>query len=363
MKTRLKRQTFVTLTALIALLAISIACGTETQNNQGSEVTPVTPKALSSSTALPVTEAVKIISVDGSSTVFPVTEAVAEEYYIKTNGEIPVTVGVSGTGGGMKKFCRGETHISNASRPQKEKERILCEEGGFTSVELPVAIDGLTVVVNKENDFVDCMTVAQLNTIWDPSSEGKITMWNQVDPSWPAEKMELYGPGQDSGTFDYFTETVNGESQASRGDFTASEDDNVLVTGVSGDKYALAYFGYAYFAENADKLKAIEIVNDQGNCVAPEAAAINSGEYNPLSRPLFIYVRGDVATVEPVKSFVEFYLSSAGRALVGEVGYVAYPDEVYELALGRLQSANTQLLWGGDNPKSGGVLERLKNNQ
>ena len=221
----------------------------------------------------------------------------------------------------------------------------------------------MTVVVNKENDFVDCMTVAQLNTIWDPSSEGKITMWNQVDPSWPAEKMELYGPGQDSGTFDYFTETVNGESQASRGDFTASEDDNVLVTGVSGDKYALAYFGYAYFAENADKLKAIEIVNDQGNCVAPEAAAINSGEYNPLSRPLFIYVRGDVATVEPVKSFVEFYLSSAGRALVGQVGYVAYPDEVYELALGRLQSANTQLLWGGDNPKSGGVLERLKNNQ
>ena len=351
MTTSLKKQTFITLILLAALLVISIACSTENQTKEESETPAATSKDL------------QIISLDGSSTVFPVTEAVAEEYYIKTKGEIPVTVGVSGTGGGMKKFCRGETHISNASRPQKEKERVLCEEGGFTSVELPVAIDGITVVVNKENDFVDCMTVEQLNTIWDPSSEGKITMWNQVDPAWPAEKMELYGPGQDSGTFDYFTETVNGESQASRGDFTASEDDNVLVTGVSGDKYALAYFGYAYYAENASKLKAIKIVNDQGDCVAPEAAAINSGVYNPLSRPLFIYVRGDVAGVEPVKSFVEFYLSPTGRDLVGEAGYVAYPDEVYELALGRLQNVNTELLWGGASPKSGGILERLKNNQ
>jgi len=343
-------KTFTTLSTALIVIGIITACTTPSIVMEDG-VSAVKPQNI------------KIISIDGSSTVFPITEAVAEEFYIKTKRQSPVTVGVSGTGGGMKKFCRGETHISNASRPQTEKEIALCQESGLSSIELPIAIDGITVVVNKDNDFIDCLSVEQLNKIWNPSAEDKITMWNQIDSSWPAEKMELYGPGQDSGTFDYFTETVNGESQASRGDFTASEDDNVLITGVAGDKYALAYFGYAYYSENSSKLKAVEIVNEVGDCVFPDDKTINNGEYNPLSRPLFIYVRSDVADVEPIKTFVEFYLSPVGRELLGQVGYVAYPDNVYDLALERFTNINTECLWCSDNPKTGGVLERLKDNR
>ena len=192
------------------------------------------------------------IKIDGSSTVFPITEAVAEEFGNLTDGNVRIVVGVSGSGGGFKKFCAGETDISNASRPIKQQEVDICEDAGVEFIEIPVALDGLSVMVNPENDFVECVSIKQLNTLWNPQAEGKIQQWDQIDPAWPAEKIQLYGPGVDSGTFDYFTETVNGESQASRGDFVASEDDNVLVHGISGDKGSLGYFGYAYYLENRD---------------------------------------------------------------------------------------------------------------
>ena len=219
------------------------------------------------------------ISVDGSSTVFPITEAMAEEFGNTTGGNVRITVGVSGTGGGFKKFCAGETHISDASRPIKQSEVDLCAEAGVEYIEIPVAIDGLSVIVNPNNDFVECMTVDELHTVWAPEAEGVVTKWSQIRAGWPDEDIRLYAPGVDSGTFDYFTETVNGESQASRGDFLPSEDDNVLVTGISGDQGALGYFGYAYYAENADRLKLVAIDGGDG-CITPTDETINNGTYS-----------------------------------------------------------------------------------
>ena len=302
------------------------------------------------------------IAVDGSSTVFPITEAVAEEFGYLTNGSVRVTVGVSGTGGGFKKFCNGETQVSDASRPIRETEVALCAEGGVEYIEIPVAIDGLTVVVNKENDFVECMTVAELNKMWAPEAEDIITDWNQVRASWPAEKMELYAPGVDSGTFDYFTDTVNGESGASRGDFTASEDDNVLVTGVAGSRNGIGYFGYAYYVENAERLKAVAIDGDDG-CVSPTDAAINDGSYSPLSRPLFIYVRKDAASQPHIAEFIRYYLSGEGQQLAAEVGYIPYPQEVYDLALAKFNNGTAGTVFGGENPLEGSVAEVLAANQ
>jgi phosphate transport system substrate-binding protein len=307
----------------------------------------------------PLAELSGDIAIDGSSTVFPITEAVAEEFGLLTDGNVRVTVGVSGTGGGFEKFCNGETLISDASRPIKSSEIELCQQAGVDFIEIPVAIDGLTVMVNPENDFVECMTVEELNTIWAPEAEGRVNNWNQVRPDWPDQPLRLYGAGVDSGTFDYFTEVINGEAQASRGDFTASEDDNVLVQGIAGDRNSLGFFGYAYYVGNQDQLKAVAIDGGSG-CVTPTDETINNGTYTPLSRPLFIYVRKDAAEQPHVRELVNYYLSQEGRQLVSEVGYIPFPDEVYELALDRFQDGATGTVFGGDNPQEGTVAEVLR---
>ena len=298
------------------------------------------------------------IPIDGSSTVFPVTEAVAEQFGDLAGRNVRAVVGISGTGGGFKKFCASETVISNASRPIKQKEVDLCAAAGIEYIELPVAIDGLSVVVNPQNDFLDCLTVEQLNMIWKPESEGVITKWNQVDPSWPAEDIKMYAPGVDSGTFDYFTEAINGDGGVSRGDFVASEDDNVLVQGVSGDKYSLGYFGYAYYVENRDKVKVVPIDGGSG-CIAPTDDAINNGSYAPLSRPLFIYVRADAAQEPHIAEFVRYYLSDQGQQLAASVGYIPFPQEVYALSLTKFNAGTVGTVFGGNNAFNGPVAEGL----
>ena len=268
-----------------------------------------------------------IVKVDGSSTVYPITEAVAEEFQIATR--IKVTVGVSGTGGGFKKFCRGETAVSNASRPIKLNEIKKCKDAGIKFIELPIAYDAISVVINKKNDWAKEMTTAELKKMWEPAAQGKITKWSQIRDGWPDKPLRLYGPGADSGTFDYFTEAVIEESKAIRGDFTASEDDNVLVKGVSGDKGGIAYFGLAYYEENKNLLKAVAIKNKRGNFIIPELKTIMNGSYNPLSRPLFIYINAEKVNSDPkVKKFVEFYIKHAAT-LSEEVGYVPFSKEEY----------------------------------
>lgn len=271
------------------------------------------------------------VRIDGSSTVFPVTEAVAEEFQIANPG-MRVTVGISGTGGGLQKFCSGETDLSNASRRIKESELETCRANGIEPIELEVAFDGLSVVVNPQNEFCDCLTVDELKRIWEPGSE--IERWSQVRPDWPDREIALYGPGTDSGTFDYFTEAIVGEEDASRPDYTASEDDNVLVQGIAGDRYSLGYFGYAYYAENTERLKLVG-VDDGTGCVQPTPETIENGEYAPLSRPLSIYVSASALQRPEVESFVRFYLQNA-RELVPEVGYVPLSPERYQANLDRI---------------------------
>ena len=270
----------------------------------------------------------KIIKIDGSSTVYPITEAVAEEYQIAT--KVKVTVGISGTGGGFKKFCRGETDVQNASRPILKKEMDACKEAGIQYIELPVAYDGLTVVVNKNNDFVKSLTVEELKKMWEPSAQGKVKTWKQVNPAYPDTALKLFGAGSDSGTFDYFTEAVVGKAKSSRGDYTASEDDNVLVQGVQSDKGGLGYFGFAYFEENQDKLRAVPIVAKKGAAaVMPTYESVKNGTYQPLARPLFIYVNATSAAFKPeVKAFINFYLDNA-PTLVKEVKYIPLPANEY----------------------------------
>jgi phosphate transport system substrate-binding protein len=264
------------------------------------------------------------VAIDGSSTVFPISEAVAEEFQIE-NADVRVTVGFSGSGGGFKRFCAGETDISDASRPINDDERATCAAAGIEFTEVPVAWDGLSVIVNPANDFVSCLTTAELRRIWEPGST--VTTWSDVRPSWPAEPIRLYGPGTDSGTFDYFTETINGESGASRPDFQASEDDNILVQGIAGDEFALGYFGYAYYAENSDRLKLVEVDGGDG-CVAPSDATIEDGSYAPLARPLFIYVKHASLLRPEVLAFVRFYLENA-PTLVPSTGYHALSADEY----------------------------------
>ena len=268
----------------------------------------------------------KIIKIDGSSTVYPITEAVAEEF--QAAQKVKVTVGESGTGGGFKKFCRGETDISNASRPISQKEMDLCKEAGIQYIELPIAYDGLTVVVNSKNDWVKSLSVDELKKIWSPGSSVK--KWNQINPAYPDKPIALFGPGTASGTFDYFTEAINGKAKASRSDYTPSEDDNVLVQGVSSNQNAMAYFGYAYYEENKDKLRAIPIVAKAGaTAVMPSVESVKNGTYQPLSRPLFIYVNATAAAFKPeLKAFVNFYIANAPK-LVQEVKYVPLPSEDY----------------------------------
>jgi phosphate transport system substrate-binding protein len=287
----------------------------------------------------PLSAAVDIVEIDGSSTVYPIAEAVAEEFQIETG--IKVTVGVSGTGGGFKKFCRGDTVISNASRPIKAKEIKKCDEAGIDFIEIPVAFDALTVVVNKGNDWANELTIEELKKIWEPAAQGKITNWNQVRPSFPDMPLKLYGPGADSGTFDYFTEAVNGESKAIRGDFTASEDDNIIVKGVAGDKGGMGYFGLAYFTENSETLKAVKIKNAAGKFIMPSLEAAQNGSYNPLSRPLFIYLNAKKAAFDVnVKKFVDFFLNNA-KKFSAEVGYVPFTDKEYTAIIDHYKKLKT----------------------
>lgn len=299
-----------------------------------------------------------IIKVDGSSTVYPITEAIAEEFQ-KNSKNVKVTVGISGTGGGFKKFCRGETHISNASRPILKKEIDLCKENGIEYIELPVAYDGLAVIVNKNNNWVKSLTVEDLKKIWAPESQGVVTKWNQVKTEWPDGKIKLYGPGVDSGTFDYFTEAIMGKARASRGDYTASEDDNVLVQGIAGDKFSLGYFGLAYYEENKDKLRLVPIVNPKtGKEVLPSMKTVMDGSYQPLSRPLFIYVnKKDAAENKDIKDFVNFYLKKAPQ-LVKQVKYIPLPDKAYTLATERFAKMKTGSMFGGE-PEVGVKIEDL----
>jgi phosphate transport system substrate-binding protein len=276
------------------------------------------------------------IEIDGSSTVYPISQAVAEEFMIGTRGGVRVTVGFSGTGGGFRRFCAGETEISNASRAIKDDERLLCEQAGVDPLELQVAIDGLAVVVHPQNDMVQCVTTDELRRMWEPGST--VRLWSEVREGLPAQPLRLYGPGTNSGTFDYFTEAIMGEEDASRSDYAASEDDNVLVQGVSGDVNALGYFGYAYYIENEGRLRAIGVDNGSG-CVEPTADNVTSGRYAPLSRPLFIYVnRADLQRPE-VAEFVRFYMEHAAE-LVGEVGYVPMDAADYRANISRIPQAS-----------------------
>jgi phosphate transport system substrate-binding protein len=272
------------------------------------------------------------IRIDGSSTVFPITEAVAEEFQ-KLNRRVRVTVGISGTGGGFKKFGAGEIDINDASRSIKQSEIQKAEQNGIEFIELPIAYDGLSVVVNRDNDFVDHLTVTELRKIWQPGST--VMNWSDIRPEWPKKSIHLYGPGTDSGTFDYFTKVINGKSQASRPDFTASEDDNVLVMGVAGDENSLGFFGYAYYWENRSKLKLVPVDGGQGP-IAPSGKTINDGTYKPLSRPIFIYVNKTGSKRPEVQEFVRFYIKNA-PLFSKEVGYVPLPNKEYQAVLERFE--------------------------
>ena len=305
-------------------------------------------------------QASQVISADGSSTVFPITEAVAEEFQ-KANTGTRVTVGSSGTGGGFQKFCRNETDISNASRPIVDKEVEACRSASIEYIELPVAYDGLAIVVNPKNTWVTSMTVAELKTLWEPAAQGKVTRWNQIRPEWPDQEIRLFGAGVDSGTFDYFTEAIVGKTDASRGDYTSSEDDNVIVQGVSGDPNALGFFGYSYYEQNQDKLKLVAV--DDGDAsngagpIAPTPETVANGTYRPLSRPVFIYVKLKALDRPEVQNFVQFYLDK-GQALVREVGYVPMNSRELEMVRGRFAARKTGTMFTGVDSHSTVTLEQ-----
>lgn len=299
------------------------------------------------------------VKIDGSSTVFPISEAMAEEFK-NGNQEVEVTIGVSGSGGGFKKFCAGETDISNASRPIKKSEMELCAENGIEYVEVPVAFDGISVVVNKGNDWATCLKASDLGKMWDVAAEGEVENWSQVDDNFPAKDLRLYGPGTDSGTFDYFVEATIGKKGESRGDYTASEDDNVIVQGVTTDEGGLGYFGYAYYEENKDKLKAVTIENSDGKCVKPSENTIADGSYNPLSRPIFFYVKkSSLSENEGVKAFVEYQIDPANSQLISEVGYVPLPSEIQAKVKERLDNGTTGSIFEGGSSVGVKLADKL----
>jgi len=291
----------------------------------------------------------QVIKIDGSSTVFPITEAVAEEFG-KASGGTKVMVGISGTGGGFKRFCRSETDISNASRPIKSSEVAACKAAGIQYVELPIAFDGLAVMVNKENTWVDHLTVAELKKIWEPSAQGVVTKWSQVRDGFPDVTIRLFGPGTDSGTFDYFTEVISGKTGSSRGDYTASEDDNVLVEGIASDKGSLGYFGLAYYEQNQDKLKIVPINDEKSSngegAIVPSVETVMNGTYQPLARPLFIYVSKSSMKRSKVTDFVNYYLNN-GATLVEEVGYIPLPADAYEAGKNRFANGVPGTVFSG----------------
>lgn len=308
--------------------------------------------------ASPVAHAAGMVKIDGSSTVFPITEAVAEDFQNAQKGAIRVTVGISGTGGGFKKFCRGETDVVNASRPILQKEMEECKKAGVQYIEMPVAFDALTVVINPRNTWLKTITVAELKKMWEPAAQGKITRWNQINPAWPDETIKLYGAGADSGTFDYFTEAIVGKAKSSRGDFTASEDDNVLVQGVASDKNGLGFFGFAYYIENQKKLTAVPLDAGEGP-VLPSAKTVEDGTYQPLSRPIFIYVNIKSAERPDVRKFIEFYMKNA-PALVREVKFFPLPNEAYATNLLHLEKKKVGTVFGGKSEVGLRIEELLK---
>jgi phosphate transport system substrate-binding protein len=301
------------------------------------------------------------LSIDGSSTVYPITEAVAEEFQ-KANPKAKVTVGISGTGGGFKKFCAGETDISDASRPIKPTEVEACKAKGIEYIELPIAYDGLAVMVNPKNDWATCLTVKELKTIWEPEAQGKVTKWSQVRQGWPEKDIHLFGPGVDSGTYDYFTEAVVGKEHSSRGDFQSSEDDNVLVQGIANDPLAIGFFGFAYYEENKSKLKLVGIDDEKpengAGCIQPSAETVEKGSYQPLSRPLFIYVKKSIADRPLVKAFVKSYTDQAPK-LVREVGYIPFPPDAYKLVQARFDKGVTGSLFEGKGSQVGITIAEL----
>ena len=327
LSTRWARLSALALPVLMLVFAVAIACSsTDPTATSAPAATPRQPAQTES--AAPAASLSGEIVIDGSSTVYPVTVAAAEEFR-QTHSDVQVLVGVSGTGGGFKKFAAGDTAISDASRPIKDGEREAAAANGIEFIELAVAYDGLSVMVNTRNDFVECLTTGELNSIWMP--ESSVTTWQDVRSEWPAEEIKLYGPDSESGTFDYFTEEITGDTGLIRQDFVPAVDDNVLVQGISGDRYSLGYFGYAYYAANTDKLKLVAVDSGSG-CILPSETTINNGTYSPLSRPLFIYV--SIAALErpEVRAFVDFYLEN-GESLASSVGYVGLPQEMYNESL------------------------------
>lgn len=302
-----------------------------------------------------------LVKVDGSSTVFPITEAVAEQLR-GVDPKVRVTVGVSGTGGGFKKFCAGETDLTNASRPIKPSEVELCAKNGVEYIELPVAYDGIAIVVNPQNTWADHVTVEELRRLWQPEAQGKVTRWSQVRSGWPDQEIHLFGAGVDSGTYDYFTEAVVGKEHSSRGDYTSSEDDNVLVQGVASDELALGFFGFAYYEQNRERLKVVPVDDGKPETgagpVAPSLESVRSGTYQPLSRPLFVYVSRRALDRPEVASFVRFYLESAPE-LAAEVGYVPLPERAYALAQQRVDARRTGSMFGGRGSQVGVSIEAL----
>jgi phosphate transport system substrate-binding protein len=332
-----------------ALVLALAACG------KAPESTPAAPGAAPATPAPAATASV--VQIDGSSTVYPITEAVAEEFQLARGGAVKVTVGVSGTGGGFKKFCRGELDIAGASRPIQKAEMDTCAAAGVKYFEIPVAYDALTVVVHPNNPLTS-VSIEDLRKMWAPEAQGTISRWNQVNPAFPDAALKLYGAGADSGTFDYFTEAVVGKAKSSRGDYTASEDDNVLVQGISSDVDAIGYFGFAYYYENRDKLKALSIqASADKPAVAPTPETVIDGSYMPLSRPLFIYVSDKAWARQEIKDFVAYYLDNAAT-LVKEVDFVPLPEKAYATVREHLQAGKMGTVFGGE-PATAITIEDL----
>ncbi len=349
------RTQFISL-ALVGSVALTLGCSKHSASaKKEAGVNGSSPEA-----AGPSNDGPSIIAIDGSSTVFPITEAVAEEFQKGNNAR--VTIGVSGTGGGFKKFCTGETAVTGASRPIKPSEVKLCAEKGIEYIELPVAYDGLSVVVHPDNDFANEMTVEELKKLWEPEAQGKITKWNQIRSGWPNEDIHLFGAGVDSGTYDYFTAAIVGKEHASRGDFTSSEDDNVLVQGVSTDKWALGFFGFAYYSENAKKLKLVGIddENDENGkgAIKPSEETVANGTYQPLSRPIFIYVSKPATQRQEITAFIDYYLTK-GTPLVLETGYIPLSKKAIDLVKRRFKAGTVGSLFDGHGSTVGATVEKL----
>jgi phosphate transport system substrate-binding protein len=363
------RLRLVSVVGLMLMLLLA-ACGTEPTPTPGTGAgtgeTPASGEMGEAGELQPPAnaDALKELSgeilIDGSSTVYPITAAAAEEFN-QYAPNVRAPVGVSGTGGGFKKFCVGETDIQDASRPISTSEVETCQQNNVEYIELPVAYDGLAIVVNPKNDWVDHLTVDELKKIWEPAAQGKITNWNQVREGFPDKPLQLFGAGTDSGTFDYFTEAIMGKAKEQRGDYQASEDDNVLVQGIAGDESALGYFGLAYYEENADKLKLVPVKQGDAEPVAPSIETVKNGTYQPLSRPLFIYVKKDSADRPEVKEFINFYLSDSFIPLIQsrEVGYISLSDALYDAILKRFTDRTSGTLFP-NGAEVGATLERYQ---